>query len=84
MVIKKGVIKDVQKSMELQNLMQQLNSDNRNKHLIHFQGFDTVRLKMRVKEMNEETEGERWGWKEWCLWCLTFRTKEFPMYIFEM
>jgi hypothetical protein len=32
MVIKKGVIKDVQVDMGLQNLMQQLNSDNHNKH----------------------------------------------------
>jgi hypothetical protein len=31
MVIKKGFIKDVSKNMELENLMQQLNSDNDNK-----------------------------------------------------
>jgi hypothetical protein len=34
MVIKKGVIKDVPENMELENLMQQVNSDNHNKHPI--------------------------------------------------
>jgi hypothetical protein len=47
--------------MELENLMQQHKSDNRNKYPIPFQVMDAVRLKMRVNEMNEETEGERWG-----------------------
>jgi hypothetical protein len=32
MVIKKGVNKDVPKDMDLENLMQQLNSDNHDKH----------------------------------------------------
>jgi hypothetical protein len=64
MVIKMGVIKDVPKDMKLENLMQQLNSDYCNKHPISFQITDTVRLKMTVKEMKEETEGERWVWKE--------------------
>jgi hypothetical protein len=59
MVIKNGVIKDVPEDMELENLSQQLNSGNHNKHSIPFQVIDAVRLKMRVKETNEETEGER-------------------------
>jgi hypothetical protein len=37
MVIKKRVIKDVPEDMELENLMQQLNSDNHNRLLIPFQ-----------------------------------------------
>jgi hypothetical protein len=63
-VIKMGVIKDVPKDMELENFMQQLNSDNHNKQPIPFQIIDAVILKMRVTEMMEETEGERWVWKE--------------------
>jgi hypothetical protein len=40
MAIKKGVIKDVPKDMELENLTQQLNSNNQNKHPIHtFPGY---------------------------------------------
>jgi hypothetical protein len=58
MVIKKGVIKDVSEDMELENLMQQLNSNNQNKHPIPFQVIDAVTLKMRVKETNEETKEE--------------------------
>jgi hypothetical protein len=46
--------------MELENLMQQLNSYNHNKHRIPFQIIDSVKLKMRVKETNEETKEERW------------------------
>jgi hypothetical protein len=78
MVIKKGVIKDVPEDMELENLKQQLNSDNQNKHPTPFQVIDAVRLKMRVKETNEETKEERWVWKESRAVCLTFRTKELP------
>jgi hypothetical protein len=48
MVIKKGVIKDVPEDMELENFMQQPNSDNHNKHPIPFQITDAVRLQMRV------------------------------------
>jgi hypothetical protein len=43
MVIKKGVIKDVPEDMELENLMQQFNLDNQNKHPIPFQITATVR-----------------------------------------
>jgi hypothetical protein len=50
--------------MELENMMQHLNLYNRNKHPIPFQIIDAVRLKMRVKETNEETRGEGWVWKE--------------------
>jgi hypothetical protein len=64
MFTKKRVVKDVPEDMELENFMQQLNSNNFNKHLITFQIIDAVRLKMRVKETNEETEGERWVWKD--------------------
>jgi hypothetical protein len=78
MVIKKGAIKDVSKNMALENFMQQFNSDNHNKHPIHFQIIDAVRLKMRVKETKEETESERWVWKGSRAVCLTFRPKEFP------
>jgi hypothetical protein len=46
--------------MELENLTQQLNSDNQNKHRIAFQVIDAFRLKMRVKETNEKTKEERW------------------------
>jgi hypothetical protein len=85
LVIKKGIIKDVLEDMELENLMQQLNSDIHNKHPIPFQIFDAVRHKMRVKETKEETEGERQVWKESRAVCLTFRTKELPlMYIFAI
>jgi hypothetical protein len=56
MVIKNGVLKDVPEDMELENLTQQLNSDNQNKHPITFQVTDTVRLKMTVKETNKETK----------------------------
>jgi hypothetical protein len=82
MVINKGVIKEVSKDKELENLMQQLNSDNHNKHPIPFQIIDTVRLKVTVKEKNEETKGERWVWKESRAVCLTFRTKELPPHVY--
>jgi hypothetical protein len=65
--------------MELGNLTQQLNLDNQNKHPIPFQVIDTVRLKLRVKEMNEETKEERWVYKESRAVCLTFRTKELSL-----
>jgi hypothetical protein len=57
--------------MELENLMQQLNSDKHNKYSIPFQIIDAARLKMRVKETNEETKKERWVWKESRAVCLT-------------
>jgi hypothetical protein len=50
MVMKKGLIKDVPEGMELENLMQQLNSDNRNKRPISFQIINAVRLKMKSKK----------------------------------
>jgi dipeptidase len=75
-IIKKGVIKDVPENMELENLMQHLNSDNYNKLPIPFQVINAVRLKMRVKETSEDFEEERWWWKESRVICLTFRTKE--------
>jgi hypothetical protein len=78
MIIKKGFIKDIPKDMELENVMQQLNSDNHNKHSAAFQVTAAVRLKMRLKETNEETEGKRWVWKKSRAVCLTFRTKELP------
>jgi hypothetical protein len=77
-----GVIKDVPEDMELENLTQQLNSDNQNKHPIHFQVTDTVTLKMTVKETNEETKEERWVSKESRAVCLTFRTKELPHHVY--
>jgi hypothetical protein len=46
-----GVIKDVPKDMDLENLMQQLNSDNHHKHPIPFQITDAVILRLSVKEM---------------------------------
>jgi hypothetical protein len=58
MAIKKGVNKDAPEDMELENLMEQLNPDNHNKHPISFQIIDATRLNMRVKETNEETKGE--------------------------
>jgi hypothetical protein len=65
--------------------MQQLNSDNQNKHPIPFQVIDAVRLKMRDEETNEETKEESWVWKELRVVCLIFRTKEFPLtYIFAI
>jgi hypothetical protein len=83
MLIKTGVIKDVPEDMELKNLMQQLNLDNHNKNPIPFQITDAVRLKKRVKETNEETEGERWVWKKSRAVCLTFRTKELPPHVYS-
>jgi hypothetical protein len=81
MVIKKGVIKDVPKDMELENLAQQLNSE---KHPTPFQVIDPVGLKMRVKETNEVTKEERWVWKESRAVCLIFGTKElFPHVYFR-
>jgi hypothetical protein len=62
--------------MELENLMQQRNSDNHNKHPIPLQINDAERLKMRVKETNEETKGERWVTKESRAVCFRFRTKK--------
>jgi hypothetical protein len=76
MVITKGAIKMYQKDM------QQLNSDSRNKHPIHFHITDAVRLKMKVKDMNEETEVERWAWKESRAVRLTFRSKDFPPHVY--
>jgi hypothetical protein len=81
-VIKKGVIKDVPEDMELENLTQQLNSDNQNKHPIPFQVIDAVRLKMMVKETNKKTKEERWVWNESRAVCLTFRTKELPPHVY--
>jgi hypothetical protein len=76
MVIKKGGIKDVPEDMELENLTQQLNSDNQNKHPIPFQVIDAVGLRTRVKETNEETKEEIWAWRESKAVCLIFRTNE--------
>jgi hypothetical protein len=44
--------------------MEHINSGNKNKHPVLFQVIDAVRLKLRVKETNEETKEERWVWKE--------------------
>jgi hypothetical protein len=60
-VIKKGIIKNVPEDMKLENMMHQLTLDNHNKRPIPFQIIDAVRLKMRVKEMNEETRGRKVG-----------------------
>jgi hypothetical protein len=43
---------------------------------------DAVRLKMRVKETIEGTEGERWVWKESRAVCLTFRTKDLHSHVY--
>jgi hypothetical protein len=83
MVIKKGVIKDIPEVTELEKLMQQLNSDNQNKHSIPFQVIDAVRLKMRVKETNEENKEERWVWKESRALYLTFRTNKLQIRKFK-
>jgi ribosomal silencing factor RsfS len=56
--------------MELENLMQQFNSDN-HKHSIPFQVTDAAKLNVIVKETNEETEKERWVLKESRAICLT-------------
>jgi hypothetical protein len=45
--------------MELENLMQKLNSDDHNTHPIPFHITDAVRLKMRVKETNEKNRGRK-------------------------
>jgi hypothetical protein len=82
MVIKKGVTEDVPEDMELENLMQQFNSDNRNKHSIPFQVTDAVKLNVIVKETSEETEKERWVLKESRAICLTSRTKELPCHVY--
>jgi hypothetical protein len=81
MVNKNTVIKEVPEDMEVENLMQQLNSDNHNKHPIPFQINDAVRLKIRFKETKKETEGERWVSKESRTVCLTFKTKELPPHV---
>jgi hypothetical protein len=80
MVVIKGVIQDVPEDMELKNLMEQLNSDNHNKHAKPFQVTGAVRHKMKVKEKKEEADGDRWVWKESRAVCSTFRTKELPPY----
>jgi hypothetical protein len=72
MAIKKGVTKDVPEDMQFDNLMQQLKQHN--KYSISFQIIDVARLKMRVKETNEETKKERWVWKESRAVCLTVGT----------
>jgi hypothetical protein len=82
MVIKKGVIKDVPEETDLDKLTQQLNADNQDKHPVPFQVIDAVRLKMRVKETNEETQEERWVWKESRAVSLTFRPKELPPHVY--
>jgi hypothetical protein len=56
-----GVIEDVPEDMELENMTQQLTSENQNKRPIPFQVIDGVRLKMRVKETHEETKEEKIG-----------------------
>jgi hypothetical protein len=61
MATKKGVSKDVPEDMELENLMQQLNSDNHNKHPIPFHFTYAVRLKKRVKETHEKKRGRKMG-----------------------
>jgi hypothetical protein len=82
MVIKNGVIKDVSKDMDLENLTQQLKSVDKNKHPITFQVIDAIRHKMRVKETNEEPKEEICVWKESRAVCLTFRTKELPLHVY--
>jgi hypothetical protein len=56
---KKKVIKEMPWIWGLKNLMQQLNLYNHNGYPITFQVIGTVTHKMRVKEKNEEVEGER-------------------------
>jgi hypothetical protein len=68
--------------MELENLMQHLNSDNQNKHPVPFQVIDAVRLKMRVKETNEETKEESWIWKQSRAVCLAFKVEELPPHVY--
>jgi hypothetical protein len=82
MVIKKGCIEDTPKDMELENFIQQFNPDNHNKHPMPFKITATVRPTTRLKETNEETEGERWVWKESGAVYLTFRTKELPPHVY--
>jgi hypothetical protein len=59
MVIKQGVIKDVLEDIEIENLIQQLNSDNHNKHPIPFQIIDAVRLKSQRDE--RRNQGRKMG-----------------------
>jgi hypothetical protein len=82
MIIKSGVIKDVPEDMELENLTQQLDSDNQNKHPIPFQVTEAVTLKIIVQEINEDTKEERWVWTESRAVCLTFRTKELSPHVY--
>jgi hypothetical protein len=81
MLIKKRVIKDVPEDVELENLMQQLNSDNQNKHPIPFQIIDEIRLEMKVKETNEETEEKIWVWK--IRWRLAFKSKHLSLHVYD-
>jgi hypothetical protein len=68
--------------MEVENLIQQLKSDNHNKYPIPSQIIDAVRLKMRVEERNEETDCERCVRKESRAVCLTFRTVELAPHVY--
>jgi hypothetical protein len=63
MVIKSGMKRDMPEDMELE-ILKQRNSDNHNKHPIRSQIIYAVRLKMRVKEKNEEGDREMLTWNE--------------------
>jgi hypothetical protein len=52
------------------------------KHPIPFQVSDAVRLKMIVKETNEETKEEWWVWKESRAIYLTFGIKKLPPHVY--
>jgi hypothetical protein len=57
MVIKKEVIEDTPKDMELENLMQQFNPDNHNKHLpnhCNSQTYDEIQRDDRGRKMGVE------------------------------
>jgi hypothetical protein len=58
-----GVIKGAPEDIELEHLTQQLNANNQNRYPLPYQIIVAVRLKMRVKETNEETKELRWVWK---------------------
>jgi hypothetical protein len=78
-VIKKVIIKDVPEDMELENLLQQLNSDNQNKHPIPF------RLKTKVKKTNKGPKGGKLVWKKSRAVSLAFRANELhpPFFLYR-
>jgi hypothetical protein len=50
--------------MDINILVRQLNNNNNNKHSHQMQILDVYRLRMKVREKEERSEGRKTSWKD--------------------